>query len=220
MITCCAPKLFRNHLILLPWFNFQSYNVHRTGRLERYTMMSLILFTFFIRTALENRLIAIISSWPLRSEVNSFEELLSAGWTVQTALRFEARALQEDLRWKHAIQYEGFRLDNNPGQAYLTTARLYESFSTLWKGMNFRFTFRILPEQFCLGYGLYYARVDDDFAGHFESMQRRLYDTGIYAYWNNILQEDIYQYSYQVNEANGEFDHRGMVQVLAGDLER
>lgn len=187
------PKLFRNNLILLPWFNFQSYNLHRTGRLERFTMMALIVFTFLMRTAFENHLISFISSWPLKSDVNSLEELMEAGWSVQTALRFEILALHEDPRWKNAIQYQRLQIVGSARQAYLTPAKLYDCFSMLWKAMKFRSTFKILPEQFNLGYGMYYFGSRDGLIDQFEVMQRRLYDTGIYSYWDEIFQEDVYR---------------------------
>ncbi|KAL9693015.1 hypothetical protein quinque_012300 [Culex quinquefasciatus] len=168
------PKLFRNNLILLPWCSFESYNLHRTGRLERFTMIGLVLLTFFIRNVFENKLVAVLSSWPLQAEVNDFQALLDAGWKVKTAMRLETKALQEDPRWKNAIQYDYFQIVGFRKHAYLTMDRLYECFSTLWRAMKLRFAIEILPEQFNLGYGMYYFGLMDDFADAFESMQRRV----------------------------------------------
>lgn len=192
ILMYCFPSLFRNDLILLPWFNIESYNLHRTARLERFVMIALIVVAFFTRTVFENTLTSWITNWPTRFEVNSLEELLQSGWKIKTSLSIEREILMEDSRWSNVLQYEEFfYVIHTENVAYLTSEEVFNYFYAIWNDLDLPEKFESLPERLNFGYGMYYFGPQNKLAAQFESIQRRIFDSGIFAYLRHHLEERL-----------------------------
>lgn len=189
------PNLFRNNLVMLPWFNFECYNLHRTGRLERFVVIALIVFTFFVRIAFENTLICSITKSTASSEVKNLEELKQIGWKMKTNLWIESRLLLKDPDWTQAIEYEEqMKIVSTRKAAYMITTELYSGLEVIWHDAGIRRKFTIFSEQLYFGYGMYDFRSSIDIIEHFETMQRWLHETGIYACLQSLVKENYRRY--------------------------
>lgn len=191
LVTYRHSSLFRNNLVMLPWFNFECYNLHRTGRFERFVMIALIVFTFFIRIAFENTLTSSITKTTASSGVKNLEELKQIGWKMKTSLWIESRLLLKDPEWTQALEYEEqLEIVSTRKDAYMITTELFRGLEVIWHDAGIRRKFSILSEQLYFGYGMYDFRSSSEIIEHFETMQRWLYETGIYACLQSLAKEN------------------------------
>ncbi|KAL9708097.1 hypothetical protein quinque_011615 [Culex quinquefasciatus] len=104
LLTWIRPNLFQNDLVLMSICGFERHDLNQVSRLEKITMISLIIVTFVLLSAYEAKLVAFMSSFPYAASPRSFGDLLRSGITIPVHER-DSFGVGNDTRFAQVFKY-------------------------------------------------------------------------------------------------------------------
>ncbi|KAL1398571.1 hypothetical protein pipiens_002371 [Culex pipiens pipiens] len=80
------PGSLKNDPILLVLCGFEKYDLHRSGQLEKFLLMPLIVLMFFAICAYETKLLSLMTSKPAAKTIRTIQELVDSGIQIKANL--------------------------------------------------------------------------------------------------------------------------------------
>lgn len=86
IIHWIQPTIFQNDPLLTAICGYESHDLHKTNRLERFTLISLITLMFFTTNAYEAKLLSLLINRPATKEIKTFADLVASGVKIKANL--------------------------------------------------------------------------------------------------------------------------------------
>lgn len=80
------PRSLKNDPIMLALCGFEKYDLHRSGQLEKFLLMPLIVLMFFSICAYETKLLSLMTSKPAAKTIRTIQELVDSGIQIKANL--------------------------------------------------------------------------------------------------------------------------------------
>ncbi|KXJ83951.1 hypothetical protein RP20_CCG025849 [Aedes albopictus] len=96
LIMWAFPKVFRNDLVLLPLCGFGEADLNQTRSVEKLAVSGLVVFYFFLLSAYETKIVALMTSYPHVHDPQNVNDMIERGIRIRLDLNVTYPPITED----------------------------------------------------------------------------------------------------------------------------